>query len=211
MYVKVLSNNGRTLNFEFDIKYSRLTPVIRRIMKEIVFEQTGIQPEQQNANFLSEPTGMRDVKKFVLPSDTEQLALSPTPECDWKDDFRKPENCTEIKRFIDDAGIFLQNLYSELNRPRAVDASLLDQFPDFRDGIERHLPSFLVPTTSRSSDTDMTPIELKCYVDIFYNIVEGVSKFGPGDFDSFALHSLLFGSMMIQPAFFGTSTNRWKC
>ncbi|KAL5536129.1 hypothetical protein ACEPAF_4234 [Sanghuangporus sanghuang] len=120
---------------------------------------------------------------------------------DWKDDFRKPENRTEIKRFIDDTGIFLRILYSELNRPRTVDTSLLDQFPDFRDGIERDLPSFLVPTVSTSSDTDMTPIELKCYVDIFYNIVEGVSKFGPRDFDSFALHTLFFGSMMIQPAF----------
>ncbi|KAL5494594.1 hypothetical protein ACEPAI_55 [Sanghuangporus weigelae] len=207
-----------------DVQEYHLTPEIQRIVKEAICKETGIRPEQQNAVFLSESTGMRDVKKIVLPSGIEQLALSPAhrnadlgikyPEIfdqstvyvnrigDWKDDFRKPENHTSVKRFIDDTGIFLRTLYSELDRPRTVDASLLDQFPDFRDGIERDLPSFLTPTVSAPFDTDMSPIELKCYVDIFSNIVEGVYKFGPGDFDSFALHTLFFGSMMIQPAFF---------
>ncbi|KAL5533565.1 hypothetical protein ACEPAG_25 [Sanghuangporus baumii] len=226
MYVSILSEDGNYLNFEFDIEHSRLTPEMRRIMKEVVFQQTGIQPEQQNTIFLSEPTGLQNIKKLPLPSDIGQLASAPShqsadldleyPEIfdqsvvyvrrigDWKeDDLQKTENRIEINRIIRSVGVFLRTLYRRLDKPRTVDTSLLDQFPDFRDAIEQQdLRDFLTPTASATSGADVTPIELRCYVDIFRSIVDGVIKFKSRKLDSTSPHALFFGSMMIQPPFF---------
>ncbi|KAL5536132.1 hypothetical protein ACEPAF_4237 [Sanghuangporus sanghuang] len=225
MYVRILYDNGNGADFEFDIECSRLTPDIQRIVKEAICKETGVQPAQQNAVFVSELPDTRDIKKLPLPSDVGRLVPSPAyqnaqldakyPEIfdqltvyvgridDWvEDDFRKPENHMEIGRLIDVAGVFLQTLYSELNRPRTVDTSLLDQFPNFRKNIEQILPDLLVPTASASCDADVTPIELKCYVNLFDDIVHGITKFRSRTTDSSPLHTLFFGSRMIEPPFF---------
>ncbi|KAL5519634.1 hypothetical protein ACEPAH_1317 [Sanghuangporus vaninii] len=222
MYVRILSDNGNGADFEFDIECSRLTPDIQRIAKEAICKETGIQPAQQNAVFVSELPDTKDIKKLPLPSDVERLVPSPAyqnAQLDAKyteifdqstvylsriggwdsDDFRKPENRMKIRRLVDIAGVFLQTLYSELNRPRTVDTSLLNQFSDFRDGI---VPGFLAPTVSTWADTDVPPAELRCYVDIFRNIVHGVAKFDSRVSDSSPLHTLFFGSRMIDTPFF---------
>ncbi|KAL5536130.1 hypothetical protein ACEPAF_4235 [Sanghuangporus sanghuang] len=77
MYVNILHEDGNYLNFEFDIECSHLLPEVRQIAKEIIFEQTGIPPEQQNAIFLSERTGLQDIEKLTLPYDAEQLTPAP--------------------------------------------------------------------------------------------------------------------------------------
>ncbi|KAL5494593.1 STK17B [Sanghuangporus weigelae] len=121
---------------------------------------------------------------------------------DWKeDDLQKPENRIEINRVIRSAGVFLRTLYRRLDKPRTVDTSLLDQFPDFRDAIKQDLTCFLTPTASETPDIDVTPVELRCYSDIFRNIVDGVVKFQSRKLGSTPPHTLFFGSMMIQPPF----------
>ncbi|KAL5536127.1 hypothetical protein ACEPAF_4232 [Sanghuangporus sanghuang] len=173
----------------------------------------------------SESTGLQDTRMLSLPSDVERFAITPAyqsaqlaikyPEIfnqsivhvnrlgDWKEnDLWKLENRVEITTSIGDTGIFLQTLYDELNRPRTVNTSLLDQFPEFRNSVEQALPGFLTPTASTPPDAIVTPRELRCYVDIFHNIADGVSKFQSRGSDSSLPHSLFFASMMIQPAFF---------
>ncbi|KAL5519619.1 hypothetical protein ACEPAH_1302 [Sanghuangporus vaninii] len=170
--------------------------------------------------------------EFPLPSDTKQPGSAPAyknAQLDIKypeifdrstvyasgigglkeGDFRKPENRVRFRTIVENAGAFLQTLHSELNKPRKVNASLLDRFPDFRDGIEQTVPSLLAPTASESSNADVTPIELKCYVDIFRDIVHGVAKFESRSSDSSPLHTLFFGSRMIDPPFF-SDEHRWK-
>ncbi|KAL5519631.1 hypothetical protein ACEPAH_1314 [Sanghuangporus vaninii] len=163
--------------------------------------------------------------EFPLPSDTKQPSSAPAyknAQLDIKypeifdrstvyasgigglkeGDFRKPENRVRFRTIVENAGAFLQTLHSELNKPRKVNASLLDRFPDFRDGIEQTVPSLLAPTASESSNADVTPIELKCYVDIFRDIVHSVAKFESRSSDSSPLHTLFFGPRMIDPPFF---------
>ncbi|KAL5533572.1 hypothetical protein ACEPAG_32 [Sanghuangporus baumii] len=182
-------------------------------------------PGRTKAISSSESTVLQDVKKLSLPSDAEKFAITPAyqsaqldikyPEVfnlwiiyvnrlgDWKEnDLWKPENRVEITTSIGDTGIFLQTLHDELNRSRTVNTSLLDQFPEFRDRVEQAVPGFLTPTVSMPPDAIVTPTELQCYVDIFDNIADGVSKFQPGGSESSLQRSLFFGSMMIQPAFF---------
>ncbi|KAL5494590.1 hypothetical protein ACEPAI_51 [Sanghuangporus weigelae] len=225
MYVRILDKReGKGADFEFDIEYSRLTPEIKQLAQELIQSDTGIEPDDQNAVFLQQLPDTKDIKKLPLPSDVERLTPAPNyqnalntkyPEIfdqstvyvgrigDWvESDFRKPENRMEIGRLIDVAGGFLQTLHDELNRPRTVDTSLLDQFPNFRKDIEQILPDLLVPTASASCDTDVTPMELKCYVNLFDNIVHGITKFRSRATDSSPLHTLFFGSRMIDPPFF---------
>ncbi|KAL5533570.1 hypothetical protein ACEPAG_30 [Sanghuangporus baumii] len=225
MHVRISPDKGNAKYFEFDVEFSRLTPEIKRATQEVIFKETGIQLEKQNAAFSSEFPDAEDITKLALPSAVKQLAPVPAfqkaqlntkyPEIfkqstiyvsrinDWaNDDPQKPENRVQIRRIIENAGAFLQTLRSELIRPRTVDTSLLDQFPDFRDGIEQAVPNFLVPTASMSSDSDVTPIELRCYVDIFRSIVRSTAKFDSRKSDSSALHTLYFGSRVIEPPFF---------
>ncbi|KAL5519636.1 hypothetical protein ACEPAH_1319 [Sanghuangporus vaninii] len=225
MQVRILTDNGDQADFEFDVECSRLTPDIKRTVQELISKETGIQPEKQIVVFLPKLPGAKDIKKLTLPSDTELLASVPVyqnahlgklyPEIsdqstiyvrrigNWReDDLRKPENRMKIIRVIGRAGIFLRTLYRELNRPRTVDTSLLDQFPDFRDHMKRDLTDFLTPSASATSDVNVTPIELRCYVDILFNILDGVEKFESRQFVSSPPHMLFFGSMMIQPPFF---------
>ncbi|KAL5494596.1 hypothetical protein ACEPAI_57 [Sanghuangporus weigelae] len=159
-------------------------------------------PVRTKAISSSESTVLQDMKKLSLPSDVERFAITPAyqsaqldikhPEIfnqsivhvnrlgDWKEnDFWKPENRVEITTSIEDAGIFLQTLHSELNRPRTVNVSLLDQFPESRDSVEQGLPGFLTHAASASPEAIVTPRELRCYVDIFHDIADGVSKFQP--------------------------------
>ncbi|KAL5519627.1 hypothetical protein ACEPAH_1310 [Sanghuangporus vaninii] len=225
MYVRILDKReGKGADFEFDIEYSRLTPEIKQAVQELISKETGIEPDNQNAIFTQHLPDTKDIKKLPLPSDVERLTPAPKyqnelntkyPEIfdqstvyvsrigDWvEDDFRKPENRMEIGRLIDVTGVFLQTLYGELNRPRTVDTSLLDQFPNFRKNIEQILPDLLVPTASASCDADVTPIELKCYVNLFDDIVHGITKFRSRTTDSSPLHTLFFGSRMMEPPFF---------
>ncbi|KAL5536133.1 hypothetical protein ACEPAF_4238 [Sanghuangporus sanghuang] len=225
MYVRILDKReGNGADFEFDIEYSHLTPEIKRAVQELISKETGIEPDNQNAVFLQQLPDTKDIKKLTLPSDVERLTPAPKyqnalntkyPENfdqstvyvsrigDWdEDDFRKPKNRMKIRRLIDIAGVVLQTLYSELNRPRTVDTSLLDQFPDFQKGIEQILPDLLAPIASASSDADVTPIELKCYVNLFDDIIHGITKFDSRTADSSPLHTLFFGSRMIEPPFF---------
>ncbi|KAL5536134.1 hypothetical protein ACEPAF_4239 [Sanghuangporus sanghuang] len=226
MQVRILTDNGDLADFEFDVECSRLTPDIKRAVQEMISKETGIQPEKQIVAFHPKLPGAKDMKKLILPSDTELKASAPVyqngqlgkdyPEIfdqstiyvrrigNWReDDLRKPENRMKIIRVFGRAGIFLRTLYRELDSPRTVDTSLLDQFPDFRDHIKRDLTDFLTPSASATSHANVTPIELRCYVDIFLNILDGVEKFESRQFVlSSPPHMLFFGSMMIQPPFF---------
>ncbi|KAL5494595.1 hypothetical protein ACEPAI_56 [Sanghuangporus weigelae] len=223
MYINTSSNSERTSNFDIEVSPSDARGTAN--CERNHFQANRMQIEQQNAPFVSESIGLRDVQEFNPPPDTRQPASAPAyqnaqlngkyPEIfdqstvyvsrvgDWvEDDFRKPENRMRKKTIIENAGAFLQTLHSELNRPRTVDALLLDQFSDFREGIEQVVPSFLVPTASTSADSDVTPIELRCYVDIFRRIARSIAKFDSRKSDSSALHNLYFGSRMIEPPFF---------
>ncbi|KAL5494589.1 hypothetical protein ACEPAI_50 [Sanghuangporus weigelae] len=224
MYVRISPDNGNVVDFELDIEFSLLTPEIKRVAQEQISKETGILPEQQNAVcFDSKLPDAKDIKKLILPSDVEKLTLehkyvqlsTKYPETinqstvyvnrigDWReDDLRKPENRMKVIRDVERGEIFLQTLYHELHRPRTVDASLLDQFPNFRDHIKRDLTDFLAPSASATSDGSVTPTELRCYSDILLKIAEGVEKFESRMFDSSPYHTIFFGSMMMQPPFF---------
>ncbi|KAL5536128.1 hypothetical protein ACEPAF_4233 [Sanghuangporus sanghuang] len=225
MYINTSSNGERTSNFDIEVSPSDARGTAN--CERNHFQANRMQHEQQNALFVSESIGLRDVQEDHLPPDTRQPASAPAyqnaqlvmkyPEIferstvyvsgidGWKeDDFCKPENRVRIRTIVENAGAFLQALHSELNRPRKIDASLLDRFPDFRDGIEQTIPGLLVPTASESSNANVTLIELKCYVDIFREIAHNVAKFESrsSSSDSSPLHALFFGSRMIDPPFF---------